>query len=744
MLGRFALGATVLFALLTQIPVAAAVVTFNNEVIYNLATAFTVVGSLWLPRHHPNRKIWILLGVSETLPVIGELFITGYYGGYEQLPFPSFADVLFLGFYPVALAALIMLYRTYGRGLRARTFALDSIITSLTVLAYLIWLILDRVLNSIDGDAATRFMILLPTTFDIITVVLIAVFLVIVQPNERQPWMLLLLLAIGVRTFADMAYYIGTSNGTYTSGTILDAGWPAAAACYIYAAISFARPSPTPRAYRSWLILTIPSLLGACSLALLVIDRTLGGVPSVSVALAVVTVVLVGLRNVTAYRELQHLAIARRDLRTDELTGIGNRRAVNELLHDRISEGAPFGVIIMDLDRFKEVNDSLGHAAGDDLLRLVAERLENFIGPNGFVARLAGDEFAAIAPTGELDDSVLCELHMELVRPYQVKEQVIHIGASMGLASFPLNATTATEVLGRSDHAMYRAKVTRSAWVRYDGDLDLPERDRLALNEGLRESIAQGLVVPHYQAKMDLDTRQLVGFEALARWEHPEHGIISPSRFLPIAERAGLMVPLTLSIIAAVARDIRRADELGGLQVSVAVNIDVQALATEQLPADIKGILAEASVDPARIVFEVTESSIMADRATSIRTLNRLRELGCSISIDDYGTGYSSLAYLRDLPVNELKLDRTFAERVADPVTKAIIRSTVALADELGLSLVAEGIENQQTALALQLLGCKTGQGYLFHRPMPFAAIEEELLQSHAAAESSFGRVSPL
>jgi diguanylate cyclase len=440
---------------------------------------------------------------------------------------------------------------------------------------------------------------------------------------------------------------------------------------------------------------------------------------------------------VSAYRELQHLATARKDLRTDELTNIGNRRSVNEILGERVTAGQPFGVVIIDLDRFKEVNDSLGHATGDELLRLVAERLQAHVGVNGSVARLAGDEFCAIAPTADMTSVFLDQLHGELVRPYIVRNEILHVGASMGAAYFPTNATTATDVLARSDHAMYRSKINRLPWVCYNGDLDLPERDRLALNEGLRTSISAGLVVPHYQAKIDLFSNELVGFEALARWDHPDHGLIPPSRFLPIAQRAGLMVPLTISIMKAVANDIRRADELGGQQVTVAVNIDVQALASEQLPHEVKRILAEAGVDPSRIIFEVTESSIMADRDLSIGTLNRLRSLGCAISIDDYGTGYSSLAYLRDLPVTELKLDRTFAERIDDPVTKAIIRSTVALAEELGLSLVAEGIESADAARSLRALGCRTGQGYFFHRPTSFTDIEAGLLHSHLA-ESSF------
>jgi diguanylate cyclase (GGDEF)-like protein len=738
LLTRFALGFAVLFAILTQLNLGDRVEAITNDLVYNLSVAFVVAATWSLPKGHPHRKIWLVIAFSECMPLAGELIVTGYYGGYEQLPFPSIADAFFMAFYPISFASLVALCLVYSKGLRARTVALDTLITALTVFAYLLWLVFDRVIGSVDGSLATRFLILLPPAFDMLMVVVIVIFMVIVQRSERRPWMVLLLAALSLRTLADTAYYLGTARGTYDSGSLVDIAWPAAATCFAYGSLSSTHRRIAAEANRSWLQLTIPSLLGASSLGLLIIDRTAGGVPTLSVALAVATVVLVGLRNVSAYRELQHLATARKDLRTDELTNIGNRRLVNEILSKQVSADQPFGVVIIDLDRFKEVNDSLGHATGDELLRLVAERLRAHVGLNGSVARLAGDEFCAIAPSGDMTNLFLDQLHSELVRPYIVRNELLHIGASMGAAYFPTNATTATDVLARSDHAMYRAKVNRLPWVCYDGDLDLPERDRLALNEGLRASIAGGLVVPHYQAKIDLLSNELVGFEALARWDHPEHGLIPPSRFLPIAERAGLMVPLTISIMKAVANDIRRADELGGQQVTVAINIDVQALASPQLPNEVKQILSEAGVDPSRIIFEVTESSIMADRELSISTLNRLRHLGCAISIDDYGTGYSSLAYLRDLPVTELKLDRTFAERIDDPVTKAIVRSTVALADELGLSLVAEGIESAQAARAVRKLGCQIGQGYFFHRPTTFADIEAGLLRSRAPAESSF------
>jgi diguanylate cyclase (GGDEF)-like protein len=742
-MGRCALALTALFAALTQIDLGPTFEDISNQLVYNLALLFAIAALFCLPREHPHRKTWVLLALGELLPLIGELVITGYYGGYEELPFPSFADGLFMMFYPATLAALLLLCFHYSHGLRGRTIALDTLVTALTVSAFLIWLAFDGVIASIDGSLSTRILLLLAPACDMLMVILIVIFMVILQRHERQPWMLLLLAALTARMLADTAYYFAIARNTYVPDTIMDVAWPIASSCYAYAALSATRRT-THEANRTWLQLTIPSMLGAASFALLIIDRTNGGVPALSIALAAATVVLVGLRNVSAYRELQHLATARRDLRTDELTRIGNRRLMNELLQDRVTAGTAFGVLILDLNRFKEVNDSLGHATGDELLRQVAERLTASVGEHGSVARLAGDEFAAIAATSDLTDEFLDHLHTELTRPFVVKDELIHIGASMGIACFPANATTATDVLARSDHAMYRAKVNRLPWVRYDGDLDLPERDRLALNEGLRSSVALGLVVPYYQAKFDLVTNELVGYEALARWKHPEHGIIPPSRFLPIAERAGLMVPLTLSIIRSVVQDMRTADDLGGRAVSVAINIDVQALSLPTFCQDAQKILAASKVDPSRIVFEVTEGSIMADKATSIATLNRLRLLGCAISIDDYGTGYSSLAYLRDLPVTELKLDRTFAERINDPVTSAIIRSTVSLANELGLSLVAEGIESGETAHALRDLGCRTGQGFYFHHPTSFATIHERLVRDHAERESTFALTSPL
>jgi diguanylate cyclase len=703
---------------------------FIDTWVYNAIDCLFICAMWTLPKSHPYRFVWRLIAFGELFPMLGELYIQLRFGGYENLPAVSFADLLFALFFPFTAYALFKLSRADNQKVLYRSIALDTCMTVMTATGFLVWLVLDEVAKSIDGSPLTQFVKLLSPVLDVLTVAIVAMSAVTFSGFTKQRWRMFFVGALLVRALAGCAYYLLTVRGTYVEGGWLDVAWPIAAVGTGYAAIS-AKHLGHQGPDRTWFQLALPSFLGVASIAMLVVDRAVGRIPLASLVLALGVLVLFGIRNIWTFRELQQFSLAKRDLRTDELTGIGNRRLINEELAQRESTQRPFAVAIIDLDRFKEVNDSLGHAAGDELIRQFAARLERSMDRRGVTARLAGDEFAVVIDQFDDLDGFMDRLHDTLTQPYELQNEIVRIGASIGVARFPNDANTVTKTLACADHAMYRAKVNRRGWLQYDAAHDQPERDRLELNEGLRTGILGGLVIPYYQAKIDLGTRRTIGFEALARWEHPEHGIISPERFLPIAERAGLMMPLTRAMIRAVAIDIRDAANQGSEDFTVAINIDAQSLASDELTSEIKKILDDIDVDPHRIIFEVTESSLMVDRGRSIACLHRLRQLGCAVSVDDYGTGYSSLAYLRDLPINELKLDRTFAARIDDPVTRAIVRSTVALASELGLGLVVEGIEHETMAEQMTELGCTIAQGYHFHRPQPFAD-----LMSHSAANA--------
>jgi diguanylate cyclase (GGDEF)-like protein len=414
----------------------------------------------------------------------------------------------------------------------------------------------------------------------------------------------------------------------------------------------------------------------------------------------------------------------------DSLTGLPNRtlfrdRAAQALLAAR-REGAAVGVLLMDLDRFKDVNDSLGHHTGDELLRQVGERVRARLRASDTVARLGGDEFAVLLP-GVTDAAAAAavgrELRAALEPPFTLSDaQLLHADASVGVALFPDHGADADALIQRADVAMYQAKRDRAGVAEYDADSDQSSPERLALLAELSRAIDRDELVLHYQPKVNL-TGGIDGAEALLRWQHPERGLIPPAEFIPFAEQTGLMRPLTAWVLEAALRqasDWRR----DGLDIALAVNLSAANLADPALPDDIEQLLHRMDVPPDRLTLEITESTAMADPARARTLLVRLRELGVGLSIDDFGTGHSSLAYLSALPVTELKIDRSFVMSIAtDDGDAAIVRSTIDLGHNLGLRVVAEGVEDDATLHWLRDHGCDLAQGYGLSRPLPAADV---------------------
>jgi diguanylate cyclase (GGDEF)-like protein len=389
-------------------------------------------------------------------------------------------------------------------------------------------------------------------------------------------------------------------------------------------------------------------------------------------------------------------------------------------------------VLLVDLDRFKEINDSLGHHLGDEVLRQLGPRLATVVGHAGTVARLGGDEFglllapvAGAAAATDLADRVCCVLR----EPVVVEGIALRVGASVGIVLAPEHGTSADVLLQKADVAMYHAKRTNRSWDMYSKVRDVHTRQRLELMEDLRVAIERDQLVLHYQPKIDLATGTIAGAEALVRWDHPTLGLLQPAEFLGLMEQSGLIGPLGITVLdKALAQLARWRDE--GHDVTVAVNLSPSNFRDASLPDRIEAGLARYRLAPNWLSLEITEECLMADVEESRRVLNRLRALGVELSIDDYGTGFSCLAYLRDLPVSELKLDRTFLANVpGDDRSVAIIKSTFDLAHALGLRIVAEGIETGETLRLVTELGCDVAQGFLLGRPMPADA----LFASHRA-----------
>jgi len=440
--------------------------------------------------------------------------------------------------------------------------------------------------------------------------------------------------------------------------------------------------------------------------------------------LAAATLLVVIARLGQAYRQLRALADTRREARTDELTGLPNRRLFYEALNGCLGDDdAPdLAVLMIDLDRFKEINDSLGHRVGDEVLRQLGPRLQAVVGEAGTVARLGGDEFGLLLwPLTRPDDATdLAEQVCNVLRkPFRLEGMTLRVDASIGIAVAPEHGRAGDILLQRADVAMYDAKRGHHRWSLYSAEHDVYTRDRLELMEDLRDAFDAEQFVLHYQPKVNLATGTVTAVEALVRWQHPTRGLLAPDRFLDLAEQSGLMGTLAMVVLdQALAQQMAWAAD--GLDLGMAVNLSAANMLDPDLVANVARSLSRHGVQPARVVLEITEDTLMVDSAEANQVLHELRGLGVGLSVDDYGTGFSSLAYLRHLPVNEIKLDRSFLEGAPeDERAVAIIRSTVDLAHSLGLRMVAEGIESSDALAMVTGLGCDEAQGFLWGRPVP-------------------------
>jgi diguanylate cyclase (GGDEF)-like protein len=410
----------------------------------------------------------------------------------------------------------------------------------------------------------------------------------------------------------------------------------------------------------------------------------------------------------------------------DALTGLPNRRQFSERLEaaleaSRHDDNGP-AVILLDLDRFKEVNEALGHDTGDAVLREVGGRLRGGVGKRGAVARLGGDEFAILLPRVHSVQEALdvaTDAARELEQPVQLGPLSLNARASFGIAVAPVHGDDGQTLMRRADVAMYAAKSARTGLRVYQPEDDQHTPHKLALIADLREAIKNRDLLVVFQPKLDPKTGTVTGAEALARWHHPRHGNIPPDQFIALAEHSGLVRPLTVHVLEVALRRCA-AWRRDGHDLHVAVNLSPNSLHDPSLPALVARLLGQTGVPPSALTLEITESSIMEESDGSRDTLDRLNELGLKLSIDDFGTGYSSLGRLRHLPIHEVKIDKSFVQRVAiDHRDRAVVRSAVQLGHALGLEVVAEGVEDQETYGYLSREGCNTVQGYLISKPLP-------------------------
>jgi diguanylate cyclase (GGDEF)-like protein len=503
-------------------------------------------------------------------------------------------------------------------------------------------------------------------------------------------------------------------------------------------AISLHQGTPMRRYFRTNLPFTVMTAGAVLLVAPIVLAAAAYSVAIVPLCLAPL---------VAMYNTVSRSARSDHAARHDPLTGLPNRTACHEAITAATEdEHVPAAVLLMDLDRFKEVNDTLGHRYGDMLLIQVADRFQTVVGRGGQIARLGGDEFAVVTSGITRSEAVqLARTIAESLRePFELEQMVVDVQASVGIALFPEHGRGVETLLQKADVAMYRAKETRQDIALYDERHDHHSPAKLALTAELRTAMGSEEILLWYQPELDLATREVVAVEALVRWDHPRLGVLPPSSFVRMAEATNLIKPLTQHVMEIAL--LQLADwQAMGLALSVAVNISPQVLVDQSFTDQVVSALRAAGVSPDRLKLEVTESALMSDPVTARTVLRQLESLGIEISIDDFGTGYSSLAYLADLPVSEVKIDRSFVSRMGPGSSgQIIVNSTIDLAHHLGLRAVAEGVEDWSMLPTLEELGCDAAQGFAISHPLEAAEATRWLIEARTihGPEPALGRAA--
>jgi diguanylate cyclase (GGDEF)-like protein len=689
-----------------------------------VATAATVTRVVAIER---DRRAWTPLALGLGLYTAGWLLWSGVWSADPDPPIPSAADALWLSFYPAAYATIAMvLRRSFVRA--PAGMWLDGLVAVLTFAAAGIAIIYNPVFgNAVRSDFDVGIQAAYPVG-DLAFVVLVLAIVAISGWRPGPRWLL-----IGG---AMLAWFLGDAINldAIAGGGVIPHGIAGALWCAGLGLLAGA-PWVAPTTLEGLRVegarvLLVPAGFSAVALGLLAADRIapLNGITA-GLALAAVAVALG--RTALTLREVQLLADARHESLVDELTGLPSRRhfhrRLGTVLRGAEAEGLPVALLIFDLDRFKELNDTLGHGAGDTLLQLVGRRLRETLGRGALLARLGGDEFAVLLGPGNDREAALRagrNVVDAIARPFAIDGLALDVGVSVGVALYPDHATEDGELLRRADVAMYLAKGAGGGVALYDPRRDLHTRDRLALGQQLRAGLDRGELEVAFQPKVDPQLGRVLGMEALVRWQHPQHGLLMPPDFLPLAARSGLLGRLTRTVLDGAIAQLAQW-RASGLDLTVAVNLAVADLGDDALPKDVARTLARHDVPPTCLTLEVTEDGVIADPEAAAAMLDAIARLGVRVALDDFGTGWSSLAHLRRLPVAELKIDRSFVrDMVRDEDDAAIVRTTLDLARSLRLRVVAEGVEDDDTWALLADLGADAIQGFVLSRPLPAAQMD--------------------
>ncbi len=718
---------------------------FWDNWVYNIAFAVPIIPMLLCARRSPElRAPWRFMAAAVALNSIGTLVYTYHDQNLHPIPSPALSDVFYLACYGAFIVGVVLLTQMKV-GRTHVSIRLDGVIAGLAMasLAGLLWFgpvlkVSGRPLQVVVGMAYPL--------FDLVLMVLLIAGL---APNRYRPnWSVVFLMAgLICWIVGDVVYLNQQAANTYVGGTFLDSSWIFGVWLMGLAASANDRRHSRSRGSSdsSYGISLMPVAAGLLSIGVIAACVGIRTNAPVVLSLALAALCLVIARMwLTLGEERELMTASDLDARTDALTGLPNRRSFFEHFDSQYGtlEGGRAGVILIDLDGFKVVNDTLGHLVGDDLLRVVSKRFGSRLAGRGFLARLGGDEFAVAA--GVMSEAELvaiaAELTASLTNPCVLDGVTVHVGASAGVAISAVDRASSTELLRSADVAMYEAKRAHLDYAVYRAVNDPNSREHLELVGALKEAIEANELTLHYQPLFDIQTLEVRGVEALARWQHPELGLVEPDIFIPMAEGAGLMPQLTRVVLEQAVDEAIRLDRCGH-HLYMTVNISRYDLVDHDLPSFIEALLASRDFPAERLTLEITESTLGSDPFHTAKCVNDLRTKGVRMAIDDYGVGYSSMSQLLELEIDELKVDTSFIIGLASDLrAQAIVRSAIELAHALSLSLVAEGIEEVAVLRLLQEFGADVGQGFFVAQPLSPDQLDVFL----ARAPMELGTESPI
>ncbi|GAA2700719.1 putative bifunctional diguanylate cyclase/phosphodiesterase [Actinoplanes palleronii] len=677
----------------------------------------TLVILLGVRVHRPQRPhVWYWLSAGQAASVTGDLIWEYYRYVLHQEPYPSVADVFYLGSYPLLAVGLWLLVRDRERGAGLA----DAVMAGIGLgLAQWIFVVHPVAASSAASGLSGIIAIAYPAA-DVLLLVMLARLLTTRGGTTLSTRML------GAAAFlllvTDAAYLVVSLHGGDTDGDMFSAGWLLGYVLWGAAALHPSMAAPAAAGSRperiGWAQLVLPTGCALLAPAMLFVPQVGDVLDRIAIgASSAVLIALAAARMAGLMRQVQGQSAALRQLALhDDLTGLPNRRHFDQVLTDAAGAGRP-RIVFLGLSGFKDINDEFGRPVGDRVLTVVGERLLAAVPDGGFLARLDGDEFALLVPGDMPAEQVAHRILAALTAPVPAGGHELFVGVHVGLAK----AAEPVEALRRAERAMHAAKKTGEPYRHWSPVLDERDGENARLGAELQAALHAGQFRVHYQPIVAVPEGRVVAVEALVRWQHPQRGLIEPARFIPVAEQTGLIVDLGAWVLRAACEQMVRWRAQHGADAPdrMSVNVSARQLARPQFPDAVAAILTTTGLPPTCLTVEVTETAVFGG-GHAVAALHRLRALGVRIALDDFGTGHSSLGLLHTVPVDVLKVDKSFVDRVTEAGRHAVIaKALIQVSDGLGLSAVAEGVETAEQADALYALGYRLLQGYYYGRPAP-------------------------